>query len=58
MPAARLMAMGRGASVGDAPATVGRRALANVGTSMANAAQLAMDYVGANPKIGDNITLE
>jgi len=35
----------------------GDAALANVGISMANAAQLAMDYVAANPKIGDNITL-
>jgi len=30
---------------------------APVGISMANAAQLAMDYVAASPKIGDNITL-
>jgi branched-chain amino acid transport system substrate-binding protein len=31
--------------------------LAAVGTSMANAAQLAMDYVAAASKFGDNITL-
>lgn len=30
---------------------------AAVGTSMANAAQLAMDYVAASSRIGDNITL-
>jgi hypothetical protein len=35
----------------------GDSALATVGVSMANAAQLAMDYVAATPKIGDNITL-
>jgi branched-chain amino acid transport system substrate-binding protein len=31
--------------------------LADVGLSMANAAQLAMEYVQNSPKIGDNITL-
>jgi branched-chain amino acid transport system substrate-binding protein len=35
----------------------GDGALASVGVSMANAAQLAMDYVQNSPKIGDNITL-
>lgn len=35
----------------------GDASLAAVGTSMANAARLAMDYVAASSKIGDNITL-
>ena len=49
---------------GDGPTRValllplsGDPALSNVGISMGNAAQLAMDYVGHNPRIGDNITL-
>ena len=53
-----------GQSFGNGPVRValllpltGDAALAAVGISMANAAQLAMDYVQASPKIGDNITL-
>ena len=56
--------MAAGGSFGQGPVRValllplsGDPALANVGISMANAAQLAMDYILASPKIGDNITL-
>jgi branched-chain amino acid transport system substrate-binding protein len=53
-----------GQSFGNGPVRValllplsGDSALANVGVSMANAAQLAIAYVQSSPKIGDNITL-
>src|SRR5690606_32098664 len=35
----------------------GDPALAEVGTSLANAAQLAMDFIARSDSIGDNITL-
>jgi ABC-type branched-subunit amino acid transport system substrate-binding protein len=36
----------------------GDAAAAAIGASMANAAQLAMDYVAGAPRLGDNITLQ
>lgn len=55
---------GGGRSFGTGPVRValllplsGDPAISSVGISMANGAQLAMDYVAANPRIGDNITL-
>jgi ABC-type branched-subunit amino acid transport system substrate-binding protein len=57
-------APGAGERLGDGPVKValllplsGDARYAAVGTSMANAARLAMDYVAGSPQIGDNITL-
>jgi len=53
-----------GGSYGTGPVKVamllplsGDPAIAAVGLSMANGARLAMDYVSANPRLGNNITL-
>jgi ABC-type branched-subunit amino acid transport system substrate-binding protein len=35
----------------------GDAGMAEIGVSMANAAQLAMDYIASSPRLGDNITL-
>ena len=57
-------AQGTARSMGTGPVRValllplsGDPAVSSVGLSMANGAQLAMDYVAANPRLGDNITL-
>jgi ABC-type branched-subunit amino acid transport system substrate-binding protein len=51
-----------GNTIGSGPVTVAMLLplsgeLANIGTSMANAAQMAMDFVAGNPNLGQNITL-
>lgn len=61
-PKVNAQPMTAGRSIGTGPVIVAMLLplsgdTAAVGTSMANAAQMAMDFVGSNPNLGQNITL-
>lgn len=64
MPVAGALGTGRVETFGRGPVPValllpltGDRALVEVGTSLANAAKLAIGFIEANPNIGENITI-